>query len=143
MTIGILKESTGENRVVMLPEAVAALVKMKTNVLVETGSGERAFALTLITKELEQSRCQGRTLSKDQMLSLLSILLIMGILAEMKEGQIIIAVLNPFFNTALVKELASTNITSFSLELLPRTTRAQSMDILSSQATVAGYKAAT
>jgi len=142
MTIGILKESTGENRVVMLPEAVAALVKMKTDVLVETGAGERAFA-----SDADYEKAGAKSVSRQDLLEGSEVILAVnppeiGILAEMKEGQIIIAALNPFFNLALVKELASKNITSFSLELLPRTTRAQSMDILSSQATVAGYKAA-
>ena len=59
----------------------------------------------------------------------------------MKEGQVFMAVFNPFINTKLVKELAEKNITSFSLDILPRTSRAQAMDILSSMATVAGYKA--
>jgi len=54
---------------------------------------------------------------------------------------VLIAVLNPYFNGELVKELAARNITSFSLDVIPRTTRAQAMDILSSQATAAGYKA--
>jgi len=142
MTIGILKESTGENRVVMLPEAVAALVKMKTDVLVETGAGERAFA-----SDADYEKAGAKSVSRQDVVGGSDVILAvnppeMDILAEMKEGQIIIAALNPFFNLALVKELASKNITSFSLELLPRTTRAQSMDILSSQATVAGYKAA-
>jgi len=59
----------------------------------------------------------------------------------MKEGKVFLAVLNPYFNTGLVKELAAKNITSFSLDVIPRTSRAQAMDILSSMATVAGYKA--
>jgi NAD(P) transhydrogenase subunit alpha len=50
-------------------------------------------------------------------------------------------VLNPYFNGELIKELAAKNVTSFSLDVIPRTTRAQAMDILSSQATAAGYKA--
>jgi NAD(P) transhydrogenase subunit alpha len=59
----------------------------------------------------------------------------------MTEGKVFLAVLNPYFNSDLVKELAAKNITSFSLDVIPRTSRAQAMDILSSMATVAGYKA--
>ncbi len=62
-------------------------------------------------------------------------------LGLMAEGKIFMAVLNPYFNGKLIKELASKNITSFSMDVVPRTTRAQAMDILSSMATVAGYKA--
>jgi len=57
------------------------------------------------------------------------------------EGKVFLAVLNPYFNASLVKDLAAKNITSFSLDVIPRTSRAQAMDILSSMATVAGYKA--
>ena len=142
MTVGILKESQGENRVVMLPETVAALVKLKTYVLVEKGAGERAYALD---SDYEQEGV--KVVSGQDLITGSDIILSINppekdILVKMKEGQIIIAVLNPFFNPELVRELATKKITSFSLELLPRATRAQSMDILSSQATVAGYKAA-
>ncbi len=62
-------------------------------------------------------------------------------LAILKEGQIIIGVLDPFSNSEKIKKLSEKKINCFSLELLPRITRAQSMDILSSQANLAGYKA--
>ena len=60
---------------------------------------------------------------------------------KLKKGQVLVAVLNPFFNKETVESLAKGGIISFSLDVIPRTTRAQAMDILSSQATVAGYKA--
>ena len=63
------------------------------------------------------------------------------ILNKLKKNQILIGVLNPYSNEKKLKELTSKNINCFSLELLPRITRAQSMDILSSQANLAGYKA--
>ena len=63
------------------------------------------------------------------------------ILNKLKKNQILIGVLNPYSNEKKLKELISKNINCFSLELLPRITRAQSMDILSSQANLAGYKA--
>ena len=62
-------------------------------------------------------------------------------LNRLKKDQILIGVLNPYLNEKKLKELTSKNINCFSLELLPRITRAQSMDILSSQANLAGYKA--
>ena len=62
-------------------------------------------------------------------------------LNKLKKDQILIGVLNPYLNEKKLKEIASKNINCFSLELLPRITRAQSMDILSSQANLAGYKA--
>ena len=62
-------------------------------------------------------------------------------LDKLKENQILVGVLNPYANEKKLKEIAMKNISCFSLELLPRITRAQSMDILSSQANLAGYKA--
>ena len=59
----------------------------------------------------------------------------------MNEKTVFLAVLNPFFNKELIRQLAAQNITGFSLDIIPRTSRAQSMDILSSMATVSGYKA--
>ncbi len=64
-----------------------------------------------------------------------------GNLSKLKKNQILIGVLNPYINEKKLKEITSKNIDCFSLELLPRITRAQSMDILSSQANLAGYKA--
>jgi proton-translocating NAD(P)+ transhydrogenase subunit alpha len=141
MKIGILKESKRENRVVMLPEGVAALVRLKTDTLIEMGAGEKAYAL-----DSEYEKAGARIVSREDIIKGSDIILSVNApakedLVKMKEGQTIIGVLNPFFNPELVKELIIKNVTSFSLELLPRSTRAQSMDILSSQATVAGYKA--
>ncbi len=62
-------------------------------------------------------------------------------LNKLKQNQILVGVLNPYVNEKKIKEISSKNIKCFSLELLPRITRAQSMDILSSQANLAGYKA--
>ena len=62
-------------------------------------------------------------------------------LIKLKKDQILIGVLNPYLNEKKLKEISSKNVNCFSLELLPRITRAQSMDILSSQANLAGYKA--
>jgi NAD(P) transhydrogenase subunit alpha len=141
MTVGILKEPANENRVAMLPETVAALVKMKTDVLVEKGAGERAYALDSDYEQAGARAVPGQDLIKGSDIILSINPPEKDNLVKMKEGQIIIAVLNPFFNPDLIKELAAKNITSFGLELLPRTTRAQSMDVLSSQSTVAGNKA--
>jgi len=141
MTIGILKETAGENRVALLPESVATLVKMNVSLLVETGAGLTAFA-----SDKEYKEAGARIDSKARVIEGADLLIkIQPPTAEeielMKEGQVIMAVLNPYFNTDLVKKLAARNITGFSMDVVPRTTRAQAMDILSSMATVAGYKA--
>ena len=141
MTIGILKEMEGENRVVMLPESVATLVKMNVAVLVEKDAGMKSFASD---KDYEQAGAKVET--KANVIAGADLVLkINGPTKEetglLKDGQVFMGVLNPYFNGDLVKELAAKNITSFSLDVLPRTTRAQAMDILSSQATASGYKA--
>lgn len=141
MIIGILKEDSGERRVSMLPEGVQALVKLNVQVKVENDAGEQAFVSDAQYEQAGASLCAREELIK-------SCDLLVGInspneetLASIRQGQVIIAVFNPYFNGALVKSMAAAGITAFSLDVIPRTTRAQSMDILSSMATVAGYKA--
>jgi len=141
MTIGILKESPGENRVALLPESVATLVKMNVTLLVESGAGLTAFA-----SDKQYEEAGAKLESKKNVISSADLLIkIQPPTAEevsmLKEGQSIMSVLNPYFNGPLIKELAAKKITAFSMDVVPRTTRAQAMDILSSMATVAGYKA--
>ena len=141
MTIGILKEIAGENRVAMLPESVATLVKMNVTMLVEAGAGLNAYA-----SDAEYEQAGARIETKAKVIAGAELLIKIQPpsgeeIALMKDGQVIMAVLNPYFNTDLVKELAAKNITGFSMDVVPRTSRAQAMDILSSMATVAGYKA--
>lgn len=141
MTIGVLKEVAGENRVALLPESVETLVKMNVTLLVETGAGVAAYASD---KEYEQAGA--RIDSKANVIAGADLVIKIqpptaDEIALLKDGQVIMAVLNPYFNSDLVKQLAAKNITGFSMDVVPRTTRAQAMDILSSMATVAGYKA--
>ena len=141
MTIGLLKEELPERRVALLPEAVKTLTGMNVVVLVESGAGMNAFAAN---SDYEASGAKIQT--KEEVLKSADFIIKIQPpsskeLGLMKEGQVFMAVFNPFINTKLVKELAEKNITSFSLDILPRTSRAQAMDILSSMATVAGYKA--
>ncbi len=141
MVLGILKESNDERRVAMLPESVAALVKMNVSVIVEKDAGLSAFA-----SDADYVAAGAKMDSKSNVISQSDVLVKInpptteetGMLTE---GKVFLAVLNPFFNVDLIKELAAKNITSFSLDVIPRTSRAQAMDILSSMATVAGYKA--
>ncbi|MHC1778191.1 MAG: Re/Si-specific NAD(P)(+) transhydrogenase subunit alpha [Lentimicrobium sp.] len=141
MTIGILKESPGENRVALLPESVATLVKMNVSLVVESGAGLTAFA-----SDRQYEEAGAKMESKKNVIAAADLLIkIQPPTAEevalLKEGQSIMSVLNPYFNGTLIKELAAKKITAFSMDVVPRTTRAQAMDILSSMATVAGYKA--
>jgi H+-translocating NAD(P) transhydrogenase subunit alpha len=141
MTIGVLKEIAGERRVSLLPESVATLVKMNVTMLVESGAGMAAFA-----SDDDYIAAGAKTDTKQNVIANSDVLIKINQpeneeLALMAEGKVLLCVLNPYFNAGLVKELAAKNITSFSLDVIPRTSRAQAMDILSSMATVAGYKA--
>ena len=141
MKIGILKESEPENRVALIPEGVKALNDMKLEVLVEKDAGEKAFFA-----DGQFTEAGATVVSRSEILKQADILLKInppGIseIKNIKENKVIIAMLDPFFNKELVTELVKHKITSFSMELVPRISRAQSMDILSSMATIAGYKA--
>lgn len=141
MIIGILKEPAGENRVAMLPEQLASLVKQGIQVMVEEDAGARAFA----NNELYIA-AGARMVNRNTLLTSASILLSYWSisaedLAKTQPGAILVGVFQPLFNFQLMKEWASKGFSIFSLDMIPRTTRAQSMDVLSSQANIAGYKA--
>jgi NAD(P) transhydrogenase subunit alpha len=140
MTIGLLKEPAHETRVSLLPESVAALTKKNLEVLVEPGAGEKSFASD---DEYEKA---GAKLSQrhDIINSSQVILTIHKISLEdvtLMKSKVAIGVYLPLYHIPRMHEWASRGVTIFSLDMLPRTTRAQSMDVLSSQANIAGYKA--
>ena len=139
MTIGVLKEPQEESRVSLLPEAVLQLTKKGITVLVEQDAGFRAFAADI---EYEDAGAKMAT-SQD-------IIQQAGILLSIQEinskfpiaaDKIYIGVYQPLYDLQAVQQWAQNKLTVFSLDMLPRTTRAQSMDVLSSQANIAGYKA--
>lgn len=141
MIIGILKEEEPEKRVALLPEAVAILTKMAVTVYVEQDAGRGAFA-----PDADYETAGAVISSKSDVISRAEMLIRINPpsqaeLSQIREKTILLAVLNPFFNLQLIKALAAKDITGFSLDVIPRTSRAQSMDILSSMATVSGYKA--
>lgn len=138
MIIGLLKEPTHETRVSLLAEAVATLTKKGITVMVENGAGEKAFC-----SNADYEKAGAQVKSREDVMSSADILL--GIhppeFSNIKSKAIFIGVYQPLFNVERMKEWALKGITVFSLDMLPRTTRAQSMDVLSSQANIAGYKA--
>jgi NAD(P) transhydrogenase subunit alpha len=139
MTIGLLKEPAHETRVSMLAEAVATLTKKGITVLVENNAGEKAFCNNA---DYEKAGAQIR--DRNEVFSSSDIILAIHQPQYAAIGQrpslIFIGVYQPLYNTEIMKEWASKGITTFSLDMLPRTTRAQMMDVLSSQANIAGYK---
>tara|TARA_B100001540_G_C15736604_1_gene610192 strand:+ start:237 stop:1325 length:1089 start_codon:yes stop_codon:yes gene_type:complete len=143
MKIGSITENRDiEQRVAITPEIIK---KYKSLGLEVNLSKDYALHLGIIDKDYETEGANILS-SDDDIISNSDAILQMNIpndenLNKLNKDQILIGVLNPFINEKKLKEITSKNINCFSLELLPRITRAQSMDILSSQANLAGYKA--
>jgi len=141
MTIGVLKESETENRVAILPGEVVALKKIGIDVLVENNAGERAFA-----KDTAYQKAGAQIAARKEVISESAMLLSINPpvdddINSFKEGQILCSVLNPVENSKWLEKARLRGLSVLALDLIPRTTRAQTMDILSSMATVSGYKA--
>jgi NAD(P) transhydrogenase subunit alpha len=138
MTIGVLKESSPETRISLLPEHITALKKWNVDVVVESKAGVTAFAND------DKYIAAGATIaSRDEIAGRADIILSINEPQNLPlaSGKIVLGVFQPLFNPALMKEWSAKGLTVFSMDMLPRTTRAQSMDVLSSQANIAGYKA--
>ncbi|MHB1176862.1 MAG: NAD(P) transhydrogenase subunit alpha [Daejeonella sp.] len=141
MVIGILSEPSFETRVSLLPEHIPVLKKQNIHILLEIGAGVKAFAAD------QQYQQEGAEISsRENILKTADILLSIhplrpGDLEMIRTAAVLVGVYNPLSRAALLKQWAEKGITIFSMDMLPRTTRAQSMDVLSSQANIAGYKA--
>jgi H+-translocating NAD(P) transhydrogenase subunit alpha len=143
MRIAVPAESaSGERRVGLVPDGVTRLVKAGHTVVVQRGAGEGAGALDAAYEKAGASLADGMAatvagadvVAKVQRPTDAEI-------ALLPEGSVLVALLQPAAQRATLEALAARRITALAMELVPRTTRAQSMDVLSSQATVAGYKA--
>ena len=143
MKLGILKERiTGERRVALAPESVARLAKGGNEVLVERGAGVASYyaddayaqAGARIVPHSSAVLTDAELIAKVQRP-------VTDEIGRLRTGQILVGFLQPLTNADLVRELASRRITSFAMEAIPRVTRAQPMDALSSQANIGGYKA--
>jgi NAD(P) transhydrogenase subunit alpha len=141
MTIGVLKEPAPETRVSLLPEHVTFLKKWNVDVLIEDNAGATAFASN------GSYEAAGATIvSRKQILETAPIILSISNFssddtAALNENTIVLGVYQPLFHYQEISNWAAKGLTVFSMDMLPRTTRAQSMDVLSSQANIAGYKA--
>ncbi|HEY6088701.1 MAG TPA: Re/Si-specific NAD(P)(+) transhydrogenase subunit alpha [Gemmatimonadaceae bacterium] len=148
MLIGVPREiASGERRVALVPDVVAQLTRAGHRVIVERGAGQRAGFTD------EAYRAAGCDLADSGREIHSSAQMILRVqrpgrdetgeaeLDQMKEGSVLIGLLQPSGDPALFQQLAERRIIACSMELVPRTTRAQMMDALSSQSTVAGYKA--
>ena len=143
MRIGsILENQKIEKRIAITPEIVKKYISLGFKISLSENYGSH---LGIKDKDYVE---MGANITKDdkEILSTSDIILQLGMLPEeksslLKDSQVLIGVLDPYNNKQKLEDLAKKNINIFSLELLPRITRAQSMDILSSQANLAGYKA--
>jgi proton-translocating NAD(P)+ transhydrogenase subunit alpha len=139
MRIGVPTERfPGEHRVALVPASIAPLKKAGFDVVIERGAGERAGFPDSAYQEKGAHifASRGEVFTADVVLQVRA-----GEFASMRQGQVVIAMVDPLGAPETVREIASTGVTAFALELIPRITRAQSMDVLSSMATIAGYKA--
>jgi NAD(P) transhydrogenase subunit alpha len=138
MIIGVVKEISPETRVSLSPEVCQALTKMGVTVWVAHGAGIHSYYSD------DAYAAAGAHLMDESALADADILLSIhprGIPERLKQNAIILGVYQPLFNGPLMQQWAERGLTVFSLDNLPRTTRGQSMDVLSSQANIAGYKA--
>jgi NAD(P) transhydrogenase subunit alpha len=143
MQITVLKETDpNESRVALVPESVKKLVAMNVGVAIERGAG---LAASINDADYETA---GATISVDRaaLLAATDILLAVnrpadGDLKSLKSGAIVTAFLRPLDEPKKMAEFVAGGLTAFAIELIPRSTRAQSMDGLSSMATIVGYKA--
>ncbi|MDQ3711004.1 MAG: hypothetical protein M3388_02100 [Acidobacteriota bacterium] len=142
MQIVVLKElSADELRVALVPESVKKLVAAGNKVFVETGAGESACATDA---GYEQAGAEISD-SHEELLQKADVLLAINSpadasLSKLKKDSIVVALLRPLDEPKKLQTFIDNNLTAFSLEMIPRTTRAQAMDVLSSMATIAGYK---
>ena len=143
MRFAVLSEiNPGETRVALVPDAIKMLLKKKHSVAVESGAG---VAAAIPDSEFQAAGAEIFS-DKAKLLATADCIVKVRPLAaddatSLPEGKAVVGFLAPLRNQALAQSLAQRRITSFSLDAIPRITRAQSMDTLSSMATISGYKA--
>ena len=149
MVIGIPKETfPGERRVALIPSAIPALTRAGLDILVETSAGDNAGFSDTAYKESGASIA----LSRGEVFASSDIILQVRAIGAnpdagrsdielMKQGQVLIGFLDSLTSSMMIREAAAKGVTAFAIEFIPRISRAQSMDALSSMAFIAGYKA--
>jgi NAD(P) transhydrogenase subunit alpha len=140
VTIGALRESAPETRVSLVPEVADKLAQSGARLLLERGAGASAQFPDAAYRGVEWADSAAGVLTQSQVLLTVQPLALERIQA-LQPGTVLIGFLQPYARREEVKALKERRITSFAMELVPRISRAQSMDALSSQAAIAGYKA--
>jgi len=140
--VSVLENQKIEKRIAITPDIAKKYIALGFEVVVSEKYGEH-----LGFKDNDYKELGVEILKKEnEVLSNADVIIQLGLLSDdnlslLKKDQTLIGVFNPYFNKEKIKNLSKKNVNVFSLEMLPRITRAQSMDILSSQANLAGYKA--
>ena len=142
VTIAVTAEGADESRVAISPETAKKLIGLGAKVKVETGAGSRSRFSD------EALKAQGAEIAPSAAEALRDADILLKVrrptpeeVRALKPGALVIAMLDPYGDRAGLEALAAANAALFSMEFMPRITRAQSMDVLSSQANLAGYKA--
>ena len=142
MNVAVVREPEHEARVALVPETVGRLAKVGVAICVEKNAGERAAFSDA------QYEAAGAKIVSDKAALLRDADVVLKVgrptadeLKAMREGAVVIGFLSPLGDPQYVHELAKSNVTALSMDAIPRITRAQSMDALSSQSNIAGYKA--
>jgi NAD(P) transhydrogenase subunit alpha len=143
MNIAVLRETQqGEERVALVPESVRKLIALKATVTIEGGAGAEAGS------EDADYEAAGATVSTDRAAILAAADVLAAVnrpgaedIKRLKQGAVVLGFLRPLDEPLALKEIVAQKLTAFAMELIPRITRAQAMDALSSMATVVGYKA--
>ena len=139
MIIGVLKEPAQETRVSLVPEIVSSLVKMNITIWVESGAGDQAYH-----NDASYINAGAQIKDRESISDNASIILTIqanNVPASTKAETILMGVYQPLYDPQLMQTWSEKGYSVFSLDTIPRTTRAQAMDVLSSQANIAGYKA--
>lgn len=139
--IGVPKEvRDGEQRVALVPDIVNRLVKQEIQVTLETGAGDLAGYSDSYYENAEIAAASAEILGKSDICLTVNPVTDAQI-EQLREGSVLIGYMNPHSDLQRFNKLKAKNISAFSMELIPRISRAQAMDALSSQASIAGYKA--
>ena len=140
MKIAVAAESDlQEPRVAATPETVKKFVSFGAEVAVEAGAGLKSGLLD--ADYAAAGATVGKNVAKDADIVLKVRRPAPNELSGYKKGALVVAIMDPYGNDAALKQIADAGLVAFAMELMPRITRAQSMDVLSSQANLAGYRA--
>jgi NAD(P) transhydrogenase subunit alpha len=142
MRIAVARESEVDPRVAATPETVKKMLALAGEVVVESGAGVRSGILD------SDYEAAGATIAHSAAEAVGNADIVLKVrrptaseAADYKRGALVVAIMDPYGNEAALQALAEAGLTTFAMELMPRITRAQSMDVLSSQANLAGYRA--